>query len=272
MTKMKILTTMTALTSTASITRLTSITALISIARLTTLTTFITLTTLMLSASAQAQPTNKLIDRYTVLNPIQTPAQADPLSVVISIKFAKSVVTVKQAIEQLLRQSGYILDKNYEVEKINSFTLPKVHQALGPMSLKRMIKVLLGPAWDLSVDQTTRSIQIVQTGNNTLQVLTPDAKALLKGVITPSVLDEVVVISINNNLLLLALEKILPKGWRVVLSDDSQDLAIKTVSVVSEDSKRAVVIKKILTDVGAQGFFYKKLKLLVVRSHQRIIK
>ena len=89
---------------------------------------------------------------------------------------------------------------------------------------------------------------------------------------TPSVLYEVVVVSINNNLLLLALEKILPKGWRVVLSDDSQDLAIKTVSVVSEDSKRAVVIKQILSDVGAQGFFYKKLKLLVVRSHQTIIK
>lgn len=85
-----------------------------------------------------------------------------------------------------------------------------------------------------------------------------------------SVLDEVVMVSINNNLLLLALEKILPKGWRVVLSDDSQDLAIKTVSVVSEDSKREMVIKKILTDIGAQGFFYKKLKLLVVSSHQII--
>jgi conjugative transfer region protein (TIGR03748 family) len=238
---------------------------------MTALTAFMTL--LMFSASIQAaQQANKLIDRYTVLNPIQTPAQADPLSVVISIKFAKSVLSVKQAIEQLLRQSGYTLSKNYELEKINTFTLPKVHQQLGPMSLKRMIKVLLGPAWDLSVDQITRNIQIVQTGSHTLQVLTPDAKALLKGVITPSVLDEVVVVSINNNLLLLALEKILPKGWRVVLSDDSQDLAIKTVSVVSEDSKREIVIKKILTDVGAQGFFYKKLKLLVVRSHQTIIK
>ncbi len=90
--------------------------------------------------------------------------------------------------------------------------------------------------------------------------------------IVPSVLDEVVVVSINNNLLLLALEKILPKAWRVVLSDDAQDLAIKTVSVVSEDSKRETVIKQILSDVGAQGFFYKKLKLLVVRNHQTIIK
>jgi conjugative transfer region protein (TIGR03748 family) len=246
-------------------------TSMTTLTALATLTAFITLT---LSASAQAQPANQLIDRYTVLNPIQTPAQADPLSVIISIKFAKSVVSVKQAIEQLLRQSGYTLSKNYNVEKIKRFTLPKVHQQLGPMSLKRMIKVLLGSAWDFQVDPITRSIQIVQTDSNTLQVLTPNAKAkaLLKGVITPSVLDEVVIVSINNNLLPLALEKILPKGWRVVLSDDSQDLAIKTVSVVSEDSNRAVVIKKILTDIGAQGFFYKKLKLLVVRSHQTIIK
>ena len=262
--------TMTALTSTISPAYSAFTTSMTALTAFITLTAF---TTLMFSASAQAaQQANKLIDRYTVLNPIQTPAQADPLSVIISIKFAKSVVSVKQAIEQLLRQSGYTLSKNYDLEKIKRFTLPKVHQQLGPMSLKRMIKVLLGPAWDLSVDQATRSIQIVQTDSHTLGVITPDAKALLKGVITPSVLDEVIVVSINNNLLLLALEKILPKGWRVVLSDESQDLAIKTVSVVSEDSNREVIIKKILSDVGAQGFFYKKLKLLVVRNHQTIIK
>jgi len=237
-----------------------------------TRTAFAVITLLIFSTFAQAQQANKLIDRYTVLNPIATHAQQDPLSVVVSIKFANSILNVKQAIEQLLRQSGYSLSNNYNIAKINNLTLPKVHQQLGPMPLKRMIRVLLGSAWDLQIDHQTRTIQIVIADNNTLQVLTPDAKVLLKDVLETSVLDQVVVVSINNNLLLVALEKILPKGWRVVLGDDAQDLALKTVSVVSEDSKRAVVIKKILTDVKAKGFFYKKLKLLVVRNHQKIIK
>ena len=108
--------TMTALTSTTSPAYSAFTTSMTALTAFITLTAF---TTLMFSASAQAaQQANKLIDRYTVLNPIQTPAQADPLSVVISIKFAKSVVSVKQAIEQLLRQSGYTLSKNYDLEKI----------------------------------------------------------------------------------------------------------------------------------------------------------
>ena len=78
---------MTTLTSTAYSAFTTSIASMTTLTSMTVLTAFMTL--LMLSASAQAQQANKLIDRYTVLNPIQTPAQADPLSVIISIKFAK---------------------------------------------------------------------------------------------------------------------------------------------------------------------------------------
>jgi hypothetical protein len=47
----------------------------------------------------------------------------------------------------------YDLDSNYESEKINNFKLPEVHREIGPMPLKRAIKVLLGPAWDLQVDE-----------------------------------------------------------------------------------------------------------------------
>jgi hypothetical protein len=48
-----------------------------------------------------------------VINKIETPAQANLLSVVISVKFAQHVITVKQAIEELLVKSGYDLDSNY---------------------------------------------------------------------------------------------------------------------------------------------------------------
>jgi hypothetical protein len=50
----------------------------------------------------ETQEIGKQIDRYTIINKIETPAQANLLSVVISVKFAQHVITVKQAIEELL--------------------------------------------------------------------------------------------------------------------------------------------------------------------------
>jgi hypothetical protein len=41
----------------------------------------------------------------------------------------------------LLVKSGYDLDSNYESEKINNFKLPEVHREIGPIPIKRAIKV-----------------------------------------------------------------------------------------------------------------------------------
>ncbi|CAC9979749.1 hypothetical protein [uncultured Gammaproteobacteria bacterium] len=214
--------------------------------------------------------TSKQIDRYTMINQIETPAQANLLSVVISVKFAQHVITVKQAIEGLLVKSGYDLESNYESEKINNFKLPEVHREIGPIPLKRAIKVLLGPAWDFQVDEISRTIQIVQIGDTALQVLNADARTLLKKIIKPDVLDEVVAVSIDNEFLADALGKILPNGWSVRL--EGEGLNQKTVSAISEDLEREKVIKQILLSVGAQGYFYKKLKMLVVRDNTKVIK
>jgi hypothetical protein len=46
----------------------------------------------------ETQEIGKQIDRYTIINKIETPAQANLLSVVISVKFAQHVITVKQAL------------------------------------------------------------------------------------------------------------------------------------------------------------------------------
>ncbi|SSC09273.1 PilL [bacterium endosymbiont of Bathymodiolus sp. 5 South] len=218
----------------------------------------------------ETQEIGKQIDRYTIINKIETPAQANLLSVVISVKFAQHVITVKQAIEELLVKSGYDLDSNYESEKINNFKLPEVHREIGPIPLKRAIKVLLGPAWDLQVDEISRSIQIVQIGDTALQILNPNARTLLKGVIKPDVLDEVITVSIDNEFLADALGKILPNGWNVRL--EGEGLNQKTVSAISEDLTREKVIKQILLSVSAQGYFYKKLKMLVVRDNTKVIK
>jgi hypothetical protein len=60
----------------------------------------------------------------------------------------------------------------------------------------------------------------------------------------------------------------LPNGWNVRL--EGEGLHQKTVSAISEDLKRESVIKQILLSVGAQGYFYKKLKMLVVRDNAKV--
>jgi len=223
-------------------------------------------------AQAQAKEvvSGSQIDRYTTINNIETTAQENPLSVIVSVKFAESTITVKQAIEVLLIQSGYKLDSNYEAEKIGNFRLPKVHREIGPIALLRAIRVLLGSAWDLQIDEVSRTIQIVQVGDTALQVLDPDARDLLKNVLTPDILDEIVAVAIEDELLPYALEKILPVGWKVRL--EGEGLNQEIVSVISEDIKREDVIKQMLLSANARGFFYKKLKMLVVVHNTKVIK
>ncbi len=236
----------------------------------------IVLSALILSTPLLAKQNHSLVDRYTKINNVETFAQANPLNVVISTKFAKSIITVKQAIEELLIQSGYTLNSNYEAERIGNFALPKVHREIGPIPLKRAIKVILGKAWDIQINETTRSIQIVQADSEVLQVLTPDSKALIENVVETGVLDEIVAVSIKDTLLVDALKKVLPVGWAIQLEDSTATLARKTVTVTSEDHNRETVIKQVLADIDAdmqvQGFFFEKLKLLVVRSNQKVIK
>ncbi|VVM18483.1 hypothetical protein BSPWISOXPB_1549 [uncultured Gammaproteobacteria bacterium] len=59
---------------------------------------------------------------------------------------------------ELLVKSGYDLDSNYESEKINNFKLPEVHREIGPIPLKRAIKVLLGQR-GICKDEISRSIK-----------------------------------------------------------------------------------------------------------------
>ncbi|VVM18482.1 hypothetical protein BSPWISOXPB_1548 [uncultured Gammaproteobacteria bacterium] len=50
--------------------------------------------------------------------------------------------------------------------------------------------------------------------------MNPNARTLLKGVIKPDVLDEVITVSIDNEFLADALGKILPNGWNVRLEGE----------------------------------------------------
>jgi hypothetical protein len=62
----------------------------------------------------------------------------------------------------------------------------------------------------------------------------------------------------------------LPNGWKVKIFDDV--LYKNYINIISEDVSRESVVGEILNNINANGYFYKKLKLLVIKSNQKVVK
>ncbi len=121
--------------------------------------TFFMLCALSVTAMAK-QPVH--VARYTILAPVATEAQKNPMSVIVTIPFQSNITTVGQAINFLLIRSGYRLasakDSDPALPVLLSSPLPLVQRKLGPIRLSNALKTLAGPAWDLVVDPVHRLI------------------------------------------------------------------------------------------------------------------
>lgn len=88
------------------------------------------------------------ISRYTTVKNQATRAQINPLLMTVQVKFPQSVQTVGDAMNYLLRYSGYsLVDRNSmdtSVQQMLEQPLPIVDRALGPISLQEGLEVLAG--------------------------------------------------------------------------------------------------------------------------------
>ncbi len=195
------------------------------------------------------------IDRYTVIDNVETKEQTDELSVIINIKFPKSIVNVGQALDYLMLRSSYKLSNN---AVFNNFKLPNVHKKIGPISLKRAIKVLVGTdIYKLQINRVNRTIAIVQNANAI--VVSPDEVS--------DILLEKIKVAIKNNTLKDALEKIMPNNWFIdIINVKDTDLETLTVSVIAESETREKVIKTIMEQINAEALFYPEIQQLVVTN------
>jgi len=110
------------------------------------------------------------IGRYSIIAPVATASQADPLQTMVAIRFPKPhISTVGEAMQYLLRQSGYNLAKPKAADptmgKLLNHLLPKVHRQLGPMSLQTMLSTLASSAYQIVVDPVDRLIAFDLTPN-----------------------------------------------------------------------------------------------------------
>lgn len=112
--------------------------------------------------SAQADDSMTQFGRYLTAINKPTLAQTDLLSQIMQVRFPQNVQTIGDAMNYLLKFSGYSLiednKRSSELKNTLSKPLPTVDRDFGPMSLKDGLTTLIGPAFSLVHDPLNRTI------------------------------------------------------------------------------------------------------------------
>jgi len=112
--------------------------------------------------SAQADDSMTQFGRYLTAINKPTSAQTDLLSQTMQVRFPQTVQTIGDAMNYLLKFSGYsLVDKNKmssDLQNTLSKPLPTVDRDFGPMSLKDGLITLIGPAFSLVHDPLDRTV------------------------------------------------------------------------------------------------------------------
>lgn len=115
---------------------------------------------LPISASAYADASQ--FGRYMTMSNQLTSSQVDLLSQTVQIRFPQSVVTVGDAMNYMLKFSGYALismnKMNPALETTLSKPLPVVDREIGPVRLKDGLTTLAGPSFYLLHDPVNRIV------------------------------------------------------------------------------------------------------------------
>ena len=98
--------------------------------------------------------------RYTLVELAPDAAQRDLLLQVVDVSMPATLpATVGDAFRYVLLRSGYRLCENdAQADALYELPLPAAHLNLGPLTLRDALLTLAGPAWDLRIDDGTRSV------------------------------------------------------------------------------------------------------------------
>jgi len=100
------------------------------------------------------------VGRYSVIAPVPSEAQRDPLQTLVRITFPRDTRTVGDALRHLLARSGWALVDPANAEPslatLLALPLPQTQRRLGPISLIDAVQVLCGDAYDVVIDPVHR--------------------------------------------------------------------------------------------------------------------
>ncbi len=121
-----------------------------------------TLIVLIYSITMNVSATDIKVGRYTSMQPVATPQQQDPLSVIIDVTLPQDIVTVGDALPYILKRSGYYMATGKVADpalpRLLNTSLPEIHRRLGPITLRNGLKTLAGNSWTLVEDHVGRLV------------------------------------------------------------------------------------------------------------------
>lgn len=98
-------------------------------------------------------------DRYTLHATAPRADQAAPMNAIINVTIGKDVLTVGDAIREILKGSGYRWQSADGNDKLlDTLPLPSVVRELGPISLSDALETVAGDAWRLRNDHLNRIV------------------------------------------------------------------------------------------------------------------
>lgn len=97
--------------------------------------------------------------RYTLVELAPASAQRDLMRQVVQVSIPEGrKSTVGDALRQTLPRSGYKLCSSGDTATLSALPLPASHHRLGPLMLRDALLTLSGSAWNLQVDDRTRTV------------------------------------------------------------------------------------------------------------------
>jgi conjugative transfer region protein (TIGR03748 family) len=101
--------------------------------------------------------------RYTFVEIVPDQAQRDLMHQVIEVEAPHGLQTsVADMLRYVLLRSGYGVCESEPLARFEALPLPAAHLHLGPLILRDALEILAGPAWELTVDETTRQVCFAQ--------------------------------------------------------------------------------------------------------------
>jgi len=100
--------------------------------------------------------------RYTAVMSSPTEAQKNPLNEIVIVRFPDTVMTVGDALRELVAGTGYALSdtvySDSEVFGLLGRPLPDIQRTLGPMTISVGLETLAGGAFRMIVDPVHRLV------------------------------------------------------------------------------------------------------------------
>ena len=105
--------------------------------------------------------------RYTLVEIVPERAQRDPMEQIVDVSIpAALMATVGEALRYVLLRTGYRLCEGHEETRaLDALPLPAAHMELGPLTVREALKVLIGSARELEIDEAARQVCVRLMGS-----------------------------------------------------------------------------------------------------------